>query len=63
MYIKKITGHMVGTYNNACFYLENRNIIPDIVKTSPNGLRSGFYKNGKKIAEYREDKKELKIYS
>lgn len=62
MRIEKITGGNAGTYNAACFYLENRNIIPDEILTSPNGLRYGMFKDGKKIAEYREDLQVLKIY-
>ena len=62
MRIEKITGGNAGTYNAACFYLDNRNIIPDKIWTSPNGLRSVMYKNGKKIAEYREDLKKLLIF-
>lgn len=62
MKIEKIIGHNAGTYNAACFYLFNRNLVPDTVKTSANGLRSIMFKDGKKIAEYREDKQLLKIY-
>lgn len=62
MKIEKITGGNAGTYNAAGFYLYNRNIIPDKILTSPNGLRHGMFKDGKKIAEYREDLQVLKIY-
>ena len=62
MRIEKIENNNAGTYNSACFYLESRGIFCDEIKTSPNMLRTAFIKNGKKIAEYREDKKILKIY-
>lgn len=64
--ITKITDGNAGTYNAACFYLENKGLITDDVdiKFSGNHKRVRFFhKDGKLIAEYREDRGELVIYS